>query len=240
MSESIPRLTDRDYEQLAEHIQTLLQGVEALPFPQVKDQVFELLHCLDLLHREALTRLVGLIDAQAPHLKAAIANDYALQALMMLYGFVPVDEAPTPPPPVTNRTFIPLTQLLNTPAIREPLWAPAGNLATLPAGAVHGLVIEGERILLANVAGVPVAYQNACLDSILPLDRGTVTGHMLLCPWHGCRYDLRSGEIQNGSGLKLTQYPVLVGERGDLRIGFNIPPHLLPPPVEWASVQADE
>ena len=65
--------------------------------------------------------------------------------------------------------------------------------------------------------------RNACLTSILPLSSGHIEADILVCPWHNCRYNIRTGEIQNGSGLTLETYPVRVSEDGQFRVGLNIP-----------------
>lgn len=217
--EALPRLDDSSFEKLAQHIQTLLEQVESLPFPKVQDDLFELLNCLDSLHREALMRLIELIEAKAPQLKRDMADDYAIQSLMMLYSFVPEENQQSS---VSNSsTFIPLEQIELAPAIQMPVWIPGGAVEDLRPNSIRGQMFENENVLLCRVDDQIVALHNACLDSVLPLDRGALNGHELSCPWHGCRYDVRSGEILNGSGLKLASYPVKV-ENGRFWVGFNI------------------
>ena len=222
---SLPRLDDENFGKLTEHIQGLLKKMEELPLPKVQEDVFELLNCLDFMHREALTRLIELIEAQAPHLKLDMANDFAIQALMMVYGFVP-DDAVSKQAPVQNGTSvvisldtIPITQ---PPPLTMPIWMPAGNIADLEPGSMKMLKIEARDVLVCRVGDELFAMQNACLDSILPLERGKLDGILLHCPWHGCVYDVRSGEIQNGSKRALETYPIVIGKDGKFRVGFNI------------------
>ena len=122
-------------------------------------------------------------------------------------------------------TFIPLDQIGVAPAIKMPVWIPAGKVRDLPPHTMRRQRFEDEELLLCRVDDQIFALQNACLDSVLPLDRGTLDGYILNCPWHGCQYDIRTGEIQNDSGLRLASYPVQVeGER--FFVGFNIPEHM--------------
>ncbi len=221
MAETPPRLSDADFEKLTEHIERLLKNVEDLPLPKVREDIFELLNCLDFLHREALTRLVELIEAKAPQLKRHMANDFAIQTLMMLYSFVP--EEPESPSPASHSVFIPVDQISVSPSIQQPIWLPAGNSADIPPGAFRAKKFEDIDVLLCNIDGKIFALRNACLDSILPLSSGRLEGYILVCPWHQCRYDVRTGEIQNGSGLKLETYPVRISDDGRLQVGFNIP-----------------
>lgn len=222
-----PRLDDPNFEKLTAHIQGLLEGVESLPFPKVQAEMYELLNCLDLLHREALTRLLELIESRAPEIKLDMANDFAIQTLMMLYNFVPDDSLPDNGPPTwtRNSAVIPVGQIEVAPAIKMPVWIPGGAVGDFPPNSLRSQLFEDESVLLCRVGEEIFAVQNACLDSVLPLDRGSLDGYELSCPWHGCRYDIRSGEIQNGSGLRLATFPVKIeGER--FLVGFNIPEHV--------------
>lgn len=60
-----------------------------------------------------------------------------------------------------------------------------------------------EPVLLVRVDGALHAVRNRCGDSPLPLQFGTLDGAVLACPWHGCRYDLRTGERVDQAGLGL-------------------------------------
>ena len=218
-----PHLDDEAFSNLTTYIQGLLEQMEALPFPKVQEDVFELLHSLDHLHREALTRLVELIETQAPELKVPMANDFAIQTLMMLYNFVPEDEQSVAAVPKTNSTLISLDQLA-LPEAGHPIWVPADELENIPVGDMRAYRLEGKRVVICRPeADELFALENACLDSILPLDRGELAVYMLHCPWHGCQYDVRTGEIQNGSTLKLQTYPTQVTPNGRVQVGFNIP-----------------
>jgi nitrite reductase/ring-hydroxylating ferredoxin subunit len=44
------------------------------------------------------------------------------------------------------------------------------------------------------------ALRNQCGDSPLPLDSGTFEGSEVRCPWHSCRYDVRSGRRLDADG----------------------------------------
>ncbi len=225
MSDPIPRLNDVDFSALTAHIQSLLESLESLPYPKVQEQTFELLNCMDMLHREALTRLLDLINAKAPSLVPELEKDFAVQTLLMLYNFVP--EAPTAATEPSNAAgmaapFIALDDI-QTMSIKMPIWIPGGRISELAPGTMKAKIFDGEHVLLCRVADEIFALHNACLDSILPLQPGKMEGYILTCPWHNCQYDVRTGEIQNGSRLTIETYPVKTGEDGRFTVGFNIP-----------------
>ncbi len=51
------RLTEEAFHAVGRHLDELVREFEVLPFPQVREQVFELLQTVDALHRVGLTRL---------------------------------------------------------------------------------------------------------------------------------------------------------------------------------------
>ena len=222
MENLTPYFTDDDYVELTLHLQNLLDQIERLPQPQIKEMVFDLLGSIDMMHREALVRLLILAQQHAPPLINALEKDMVIRSVLALYELIPT-EAGEPAGRAGNVTFIPLNQVGVSPAIKQPIWIPAGKLEDLPPGALRAQTFEDVQVLLCNVNGEIFALKNACLDSILPLSAGQLAGYMLSCPWHGCQYDVRTGEIQNGSRRKLETFPVTTGENGRFSVGFNIP-----------------
>ncbi len=218
MQNLTPFFTDDDYGELTLHIQDRLDQLQQLPHPQVRDAMFDLLNSIDMMHREAFVRLLLLIQKDSPDVLPQLEEDVVIRSVLALYELIP-DDAPPPAP----ATFIPLEAISVSPGIKEPIWIPGGYAADLPPGSLRAQKFEDVEVLLCNVEGRIFALRNACLDSILPLSSGALDGHILTCPWHGCRYDVRTGEIQNGSGLKLDRYPVRLLDTGKFTVGFNIP-----------------
>jgi nitrite reductase/ring-hydroxylating ferredoxin subunit/uncharacterized membrane protein len=54
--------------------------------------------------------------------------------------------------------------------------------------------VEGRRVLLALVEGVPYAMAAVCTHERANLDEGTLMGHEVYCPLHFSCFDVRSGE----------------------------------------------
>jgi 3-phenylpropionate/trans-cinnamate dioxygenase ferredoxin subunit len=55
--------------------------------------------------------------------------------------------------------------------------------------------VKGREIALFNVDGQLFALDNSCTHEDLPLDEGEISGFELTCPWHGAKFDLRTGEV---------------------------------------------
>lgn len=213
-------LSDTDYQRLALRLRELMERMDTIPFPAVQDAVFELLQGLDALHREGLARLLDLIAAEAPDVLPRLEEDYVLRTLLMLYDFIPPDE--TAPPGPQGDGFVPLEKVDVLEAIRRPIWIPGGHVDDLAPGALIAKTFEEVSVLLCRVDDEVFALHNACSRSILPLAQGRLEGHVLTCPWHGCRYDVRTGALLDGSGEAVQTFPVSIGEKGRFSVGFNV------------------
>ncbi|MCI0428946.1 MAG: non-heme iron oxygenase ferredoxin subunit [Rhodospirillales bacterium] len=53
---------------------------------------------------------------------------------------------------------------------------------------------KGKEIALFNIDGQFFALDNACTHEDGPLAEGEIWGHEVICPWHGSRFDIKSGE----------------------------------------------
>ena len=79
-------------------------------------------------------------------------------------------------------------------------------------------------MLLCNIAGEIYAYQNACPGSILPLDVAQLQDFNLLCPWHSCVFDARTGKrLDNQNMGRLAVIPVAIHD-GQIQLALNVAP----------------
>lgn len=90
-------------------------------------------------------------------------------------------------------------------------------LDELAEGSLFASLVDDTPILVVRHGDGVSAYRNACPGSPLPLHVGTLEGTVLVCPWHGCRFDIRSGARTSGEGRPLDRLPSRVG-RGHVRV----------------------
>jgi nitrite reductase/ring-hydroxylating ferredoxin subunit len=55
--------------------------------------------------------------------------------------------------------------------------------------------VQGKSIALFNVEGQFFALDHTCTHRGGPLAEGEISGHDVTCPWHGARFDVRTGEV---------------------------------------------
>jgi nitrite reductase/ring-hydroxylating ferredoxin subunit len=64
-------------------------------------------------------------------------------------------------------------------------------------GALKGVDVAGERVLLARVGGCLHAIGGLCSHQIAHLEDGVLEGAMVRCPRHGAGFDLCTGEAMH-------------------------------------------
>jgi len=114
--------------------------------------------------------------------------------------------------------------LLQIEDMRRPVFAHVADLADLPPGKITAVEVEGQSILVSNVGGEPYAFRNVCpTDERSPLDGGRLTGPALVCPWHNCAYDARSGKRidDRPEAPGLAVMPVAVRD-GTIQVAVNV------------------
>jgi Fe-S cluster biogenesis protein NfuA/nitrite reductase/ring-hydroxylating ferredoxin subunit len=109
--------------------------------------------------------------------------------------------------------------------LKRPVFVDVGEIDDLAPGDMKAVAVDGMDILVLNVDGEPYAFHNVCaLDGRSPLDGGRLTGSVLVCPWHNCAYDARSGKRADDEPGQppLAVVPIAVSSEGVLRVAANV------------------
>jgi nitrite reductase/ring-hydroxylating ferredoxin subunit/ferredoxin-thioredoxin reductase catalytic subunit len=86
---------------------------------------------------------------------------------------------------------------------------PVCRIDDLPRGQVRHVKVGKSDIALARVGDEFFALSNVCLHAFGPLSEGVLEGYEVMCPWHGWRYDVRTGGTDHPNADVKT-YPVVV------------------------------
>jgi len=70
----------------------------------------------------------------------------------------------------------------------------AARIDELDSGQAKLVEIEGKEIALFNCDGTYYAIDNECTHVGGSLCEGEIDGSTVICPWHGGKFDLKSGE----------------------------------------------
>ncbi|MGH2976891.1 MAG: Rieske 2Fe-2S domain-containing protein [Gaiellaceae bacterium] len=82
-------------------------------------------------------------------------------------------------------------------------YAPVCDESDLKGGKLVGVELEGESVVVSRSeeTGEVCAISAKCSHMGGPLDEGERDGDTVICPWHGSRFDLCSGEVEGGPAV---------------------------------------
>ena len=250
-------------DDLLSEVERLIGILSAHSDPQVGETIIALLARIDVVHRTALTRLMGAIQSMAGDAFVnRLTADPAIRLLLMSYDLLAVDRrtltdealdavrghlhahgvdvelvdvlggvvtvrlhgAPPPDDPAYEGVLRDLNEALSAGLLgfqelevrqgkgarpvaedsiflpaqalrraKRPVYRPAFPIEAIGSGGTRAIIVDGTNVLVARVDGELYAVRNACGDGPLPLDYSLLDGSELVCSWHGCRYDIRTG-----------------------------------------------
>ncbi|MGA9154149.1 MAG: Rieske 2Fe-2S domain-containing protein [Candidatus Nitrosopolaris sp.] len=79
----------------------------------------------------------------------------------------------------------------------NPEYQPVANQKDLREGGLLRTELFGKPLVLSMVNGKVYALDVVCSHEGGPLDEGTLEGYEVECPWHGSKFDVRTGEVTN-------------------------------------------
>ena len=68
----------------------------------------------------------------------------------------------------------------------------------IPTGRMKMVQYKGQPVCLANVTAKFYAIRNTCTHLGGPLAQGKLEANIVECPWHGSRFDIRTGQVMLG------------------------------------------
>jgi 3-phenylpropionate/trans-cinnamate dioxygenase ferredoxin subunit len=95
--------------------------------------------------------------------------------------------------------------------------APASEL---PPGERLFVEIEGQPIVIFNIAGQFYAIADVCSHDDGPVGEGDLEGYCITCPRHGAEFDVRTGKVMSMPAVvDIPAYPVRVID-GMIKLGI--------------------
>lgn len=89
----------------------------------------------------------------------------------------------------------------------------------LRGSGMHAVEVDGVAVLLSrSETGEVCAIANTCNYRGGPLAEGERMGDTVICPWHGCEFDLCSGEVKGGPATEPQQRFEIRGREGKIEV----------------------
>ena len=74
-------------------------------------------------------------------------------------------------------------------------FAKLADVSEVAAGTIKIAKFMGQEIAIANLGGRFYAFPNKCTHMGGPVGRGRLTEFVVQCPWHGSKFDVRTGAV---------------------------------------------
>jgi 3-phenylpropionate/trans-cinnamate dioxygenase ferredoxin component len=81
--------------------------------------------------------------------------------------------------------------------------------------------VGGQKIAIFNLGGKYYAIENICPHRGGPLAEGIVAGDEVICPWHGSRFNIKTGAVSTPPAREgVKSFPVrVIGDDVEAEIG---------------------
>ena len=97
-------------------------------------------------------------------------------------------------------------------------WVTVARLEELNPGQFRTADLDGTRVVVFNVGGELYAIEDVCTHDGGQLTGGHVEGDQIVCPRHGARFCVRTGEALTAPAYEPTaKFPVRV-ESGEIQV----------------------
>jgi 3-phenylpropionate/trans-cinnamate dioxygenase ferredoxin subunit len=97
-------------------------------------------------------------------------------------------------------------------------WVTAARTDELAPGQWRVVDVDGTQIVVFNIDGAYYAIEDACTHDGGQLTGGHVEGDQIVCPRHGARFCIRTGEALTAPAYEATsKFPVRV-EKGEVQV----------------------
>lgn len=73
---------------------------------------------------------------------------------------------------------------------------PVAKIEDLPPGTCQSIELQNHGIAIFNLDGHVYALDNTCPHAGGPLGEGSVEGELVECPWHGWKFNIKTGVCQ--------------------------------------------
>lgn len=82
------------------------------------------------------------------------------------------------------------------------------DISALPDGETMEAKVDGHPYAVCNADGALHCLDGECPCTGGPLSQGAIRHDLLVCPWHGWRFDYKTGVCAYDDSIKVARFPV--------------------------------
>ncbi len=98
-----------------------------------------------------------------------------------------------------------------------PEFVSVAKIEDIAPGQGRTVSVGTKKAAVFNIDGTFYAIDDTCLHRGGPLGEGVLEGHFVTCPWHGWKYDIRTGEMTMNPSARIGCYPART-EAGEIQV----------------------
>jgi len=100
-------------------------------------------------------------------------------------------------------------------------WIKVAKVTDVPTNTGLAVEAEGQALALYKVEDQVYAIDGICPHAGGPMAEGSLNGCLVMCPWHGWEFNVKTGDCDFNPDIKTKTYPVkLEGE--DIYINLEV------------------
>ncbi len=88
----------------------------------------------------------------------------------------------------------------------QDVFVPVIDEKEVQEGIMKLVTVEGTPVLVVKVQGQIFVIDNRCPHMGCGFSGGSLDGYVIICPCHDWRFDLRTGEYEEGKEITLTKF----------------------------------
>ena len=101
------------------------------------------------------------------------------------------------------------------------MWIKVAKTKDVPVNTGLAVEAEGQAIALYKVDGQVYAIDGVCPHAGAALAEGSLNGCLIMCPWHGWEFDVKTGKCDFNSDIQTKTFPVKE-EKGEIYINLDV------------------
>lgn len=101
-----------------------------------------------------------------------------------------------------------------------PTYVTVAQAGDIPSGSGKVVNVDNTLVALFNVDGAYYAISNTCVHRGGPLGEGVLEQDNVTCPWHGWRFNVKTGCNSFNPQVQVKSFPVKV-EEGRVQVSIE-------------------